>query len=79
MALLEGGVLDGAAWSSALGRAAATAEGGVAGPAQWLAALEQLGTAQGLVTAAELDDRVEAWRQAHRRTPHGHPVVLDPG
>ena len=77
LALVEAGVLERGEWSEALSRAAATAPDGVAGPAQWLAALEDLGVARGLVTHDEVAARAEAWRQAYLRTPHGKPVVLD--
>lgn len=44
--------------------------------AHWLAALERLLVAKGAISSAELDRRTEQWRQAHRETPHGHPVEL---
>jgi len=42
----------------------------------WLAALERLVTAKGLLTEAEIDRRHHAWDRAVRATPHGHPIEL---
>lgn len=42
----------------------------------WLAALEHLLRAKGLVDPATLERRQAAWAEAHRRTPHGQPVTL---
>lgn len=42
----------------------------------WLAALERLVTARGLTDTASLLERKEAWADAYRHTPHGHPVEL---
>jgi len=42
----------------------------------WLAALERLVTAKGLIDRAVLDQRKEAWAYAYRMTPHGRPVEL---
>jgi nitrile hydratase accessory protein len=44
----------------------------------WLAALEKMVTAKGLVNRAALDTCKEAWADAYRRTPHGKPVDLNP-
>ncbi len=43
----------------------------------WLAALERLVEARGVMTGAERLSRIEAWDRAARATPHGHPVLLD--
>jgi nitrile hydratase accessory protein len=42
----------------------------------WLAALEHLVTAKGLVGADELARRKDAWAEAARATPHGKPIEL---
>ena len=42
----------------------------------WLAALEQLVTAKHLTTLTALSERKDAWAEAYRHTPHGHPVTL---
>jgi nitrile hydratase accessory protein len=44
----------------------------------WLAALERLVTAKGLVSPDELDRRKDAWAEAARTTPHGEPIELRP-
>lgn len=44
----------------------------------WLAALERLVTVKGLADAAALQTRKQAWAEAHRDTPHGRPVELQP-
>ncbi len=45
----------------------------------WLAALEILVEAKGVMTEAERLSRVEAWDRAARATPHGQPVSLSRG
>ena len=42
----------------------------------WLAALEKLVTAKGLVDSSALLTRKEAWVTAYRNTPHGQPIEL---
>ena len=42
----------------------------------WLAALERLVTAKGLMDPVALAARKEAWADAYRHTPHGKPVEL---
>jgi nitrile hydratase accessory protein len=42
----------------------------------WLAALERLVTTKALCNPVEMRARKEAWADAYRHTPHGHPVVL---
>lgn len=44
----------------------------------WLAALERLVAAKGLVTVEELAERKGAWAEAARTTPHGQPIELRP-
>jgi nitrile hydratase accessory protein len=46
---------------------------------QWLAALERLVAAKGLVDAPSLAARKAAWEAAYRATPHGDPVTLRSG
>jgi nitrile hydratase accessory protein len=45
----------------------------------WLAALERLVLEKGVLTAEALHDRRDAWDRAVRATPHGKPIVLQPG
>ncbi len=42
----------------------------------WLRALEGLVAGKGLVGAADLSARRDAWDRAARATPHGEPIVL---
>jgi nitrile hydratase accessory protein len=42
----------------------------------WLAALERLVAAKGLVSRDELAARKDAWAEAARATPHGAPIEL---
>ena len=42
----------------------------------WTAALEKLVEAKGLLDAAALRERKEAWADAYRHTPHGKPIEL---
>lgn len=44
----------------------------------WLAALEHLVAAKGLVSTEELARRKAAWAEAARTTPHGAPIELEP-
>jgi nitrile hydratase accessory protein len=44
----------------------------------WLAALEHLVAAKGLVTGGELAERKAAWAEAARTTTHGAPIELPP-
>jgi nitrile hydratase accessory protein len=75
IALHERGVFTWPEWSQALG-ARVKEEDGEAYHAAWLAALESLLTAKGLVDASVLGDLKAAWAEAYRRTPHGRPVEL---
>jgi nitrile hydratase accessory protein len=42
----------------------------------WLAALEHLVQAKGLLDRAALVERKDAWADAYRHTPHGKPIEL---
>jgi nitrile hydratase accessory protein len=42
----------------------------------WLAALEKVVDAKGLVAHDEIDRRADEWAEAARQTPHGKPIVL---
>ena len=43
---------------------------------QWLAALETLLCARGLITAPDLADTQEHWRRSYVNTAHGSPVAF---
>ena len=45
----------------------------------WLAALEKLVEAKGVMTGAERLARVEDWDRAAKATPHGQPITLNRG
>jgi nitrile hydratase accessory protein len=45
----------------------------------WLAALERITTAKGLVSRTMLAHRKEEWRHAALHTPHGMPIELKRG
>ncbi|MBW8635839.1 nitrile hydratase accessory protein [Hoeflea sp. WL0058] len=82
--LNEQGLLDWSDWAEAL-----SAELGSPGAAAdgsdyyecWLAALEKLLAAQGIVSGSQIGSVAEAWRRAAHATPHGSPILLenDPG
>ena len=42
----------------------------------WLAALESLVEAKGLMSAPERLRRIAAWDRAAKATPHGQPIML---
>ncbi|MCP4327144.1 MAG: nitrile hydratase accessory protein [Alphaproteobacteria bacterium] len=42
----------------------------------WLAALEKIVAAKGLVAETALAERRDAWDKAAQATPHGHPIEL---
>ena len=42
----------------------------------WLAALETIVKAKGMLDQRSLDTRKDAWADAYRHTPHGKPVEL---
>jgi nitrile hydratase accessory protein len=80
--LHERGAFTWREWADALGAelAAAAARGepddGSRYYEHWLAALEKLATAKGIVAGAELQRRADEWDAAARATPHGRPVEL---
>jgi nitrile hydratase accessory protein len=45
----------------------------------WVAALESIIAEKGVTDRAALERYNRAWRSAADRTPHGEPIVLDPG
>ena len=87
VALGEAGVFTPAEWSESLGAELRAGEvegeaGGEAGGdyyAAWLAAVERLAIARGLVDAPALARRKAAWARAYRTTAHGKPVTLSAG
>ena len=45
----------------------------------WLAALEKIVEAKGVMTAPERLSRIDAWDRAAKATPHGQPIDLSRG
>ncbi len=74
--LNEAGVFSWGEWAETLGAALKAA------PERpyyesWLAALEKLVEAKGVMSEEERLGRVEDWDRAARSTPHGQPIVLN--
>ncbi len=79
LALHERGLFTWREWSDALGteiKAAGQPDDGTRYYEYWLAALEKLAAAKGLVTVAEMLQRKNDWDAAARATPHGKPIEL---
>ena len=80
--LHEAGCFTWREWATQLGQEIARAEArgeadrGDSYYRHWLAALENLVAAKGLVASAQLAARKAAWREAARQTPHGRPIEL---
>jgi nitrile hydratase accessory protein len=80
--LVDAGVVTATAWAEALGfEIQSAARAGAADNADTyyravLGAVEKLLRQIEIIGRAELDARVEAWRQAYLSTPHGKPVEL---
>jgi nitrile hydratase accessory protein len=80
--LMESGGIAASDWAAAFGAALRTAaEGGAADDSETyyaalVAALSSLLVAKGRLDAHEIARRVEDWRAAYLRTPHGKPVTL---
>lgn len=74
--LHEAGVFSWSEWAETLG---AELRGEPRRPyyESWLAALEGLLEAKGVVTEAERVQRAAAWDRAARATPHGSPIILN--
>lgn len=73
------GVFTWEEWTRALGREIAAAgpdETGEHYYEHWLAALERLLDAKGVVPEAARKIREAAWDRAARATPHGQPITL---
>lgn len=83
--LAERSVFSPAQWSNTLGAELrkAAAEGRPDNQQTYyeaaLVALERLVAADGTITDEILSGRVDAWRRAYLKTPHGKPVELKAG
>ena len=76
--LNEAGVFQWSEWAGTLG-AELKAEPSRPYYESWLAALEKLVEAKGVMSGAERMARVEAWDRAAKATPHGQPIDLSRG
>lgn len=76
--LNEAGVFGWGEWAEALG-AELKAHPQRPYYESWLAALEKLVEAKGVMSEAERLARVEAWDRAAKATPHGQPIELSRG
>ncbi len=76
--LNEAGVFQWGEWAETLG-AELKAHPGRPYYESWLAALERLVLAKGVMTEDERLARVEAWDRAAKATPHGQPISLSRG
>jgi nitrile hydratase accessory protein len=74
--LHEAGVFTWNQWAETLGEAL-KAEPQRPYYESWLAALEKLVEAKGVMTKPERLARIDAWDEAARATPHGQPIVLN--
>lgn len=80
--LIETGRVEPAQWAEAFGSALRKAAANGApddGPTYYAAladAIEQVLLDDGRLRAGEAEQRVEAWRAAYHKTPHGKPVTL---
>ena len=84
LALHERGVFTWPEWAEALGReikraqTAGDPDTGATYYRQWLATLERLDAAKGVVSLETLGRYRDAWDHAADRTPHGSPIQLKP-
>src|SRR5690606_14296449 len=83
--LHEKGVFTWTEWAETLAQEIAAAQAG-GDPdlgdtyyRHWLAALERLVRAKGVLTGEERSQRRDAWDRAVRATPHGKPIELAAG
>lgn len=79
LALHERGLFTWREWTDALTveiKAAPATDDGTRYYEYWLAALEKLAAAKGLVSIAEMLQRKNDWDAAARATPHGKPIEL---
>ena len=76
--LNEAGVFGWSEWAEALG-AELKAQQQRPYYESWLAALEKLVEAKGVMSEAERLARVDAWDRAAKATPHGQPIELSRG
>ena len=85
LALHERGVFTWTEWATALSaeikraQSAGDPDTGETYYLHWLAALEKLVAEKDVTTSDVLHRTRDAWEHACERTPHGKPIVLQPG
>jgi nitrile hydratase accessory protein len=85
LSLKERGLFTWTEWAATLGdeikkaQAAGDPDTGETYYHHWLATLERIVAAKGLTDAGTLARTRDAWQRACERTPHGTPIVLQPG
>jgi nitrile hydratase accessory protein len=79
VALQEHGAFTATEWAHALGAQIAGGDPDASYYEHWLAALESLLDAKGLVDTDTVARTRDAWARAAARTPHGTPIELQPG
>jgi len=85
VSLSERGLFTWSEWAATLGeeikkaQAAGDPDTGETYYHHWLATLERIVAAKGLTDSRTLSRTRNAWERACQRTPHGTPIVLQPG
>jgi nitrile hydratase accessory protein len=85
LGLYNQGLFTWAEWTAALAaeikrrQEAGDPDTGEAYYLDWLATLERIVSEKGLANDRTLRRYRDAWRRAAERTPHGEPILLDPG
>ncbi len=72
--LHEGGAFTWNEWADILGAEIKSSDAPYC--EHWLAALEKIVEAKGLISRMERLSRVDAWDRAAQATPHGQPIEL---
>lgn len=78
LSLSKAGLFTWGEWNTALVARVKASPCGEATYDLWLDTLEDLLISRAAADRSLLDDLREAWRAAAERTPHGHPIELDP-
>ena len=85
LALHRRGVFTWGEWAETLGdeikraQASGDPDSGTTYYRHWLAAIERIVREKGITTQDTLHRYRDAWHRAADRTPHGEPIVLEPG
>ncbi len=79
LALHERGVFAWTEWAEVLGKEIASGQHGEGNDgyySAWLSALETMMRNKGLANKDEMSERLKAWDEAAKNTPHGKPIKL---